>query len=312
MIVIRRLSMAATAALVLLAVPLSATAAPDDDLNQVIDPNQSQGIGRVVRDAGHVDFGPTLNTGEWKIQIHDDTAVPSYWRNLEDVSLHVTDDAILTVPDDPNYEFLQVEPGTDVWVIPQNRNNDVIWAGWNTQEPNVLEQLSLGTNLSILGVQGPGNVTVYLQSGNFGEPDVLWTSNSAFPQTAFIERNAHAHANWIFTEPGIYLVEMQFDAQLTDGSEVSARDVLRLAIGSETDPNLAFDAVYEAPVTETAETDSSEPAEEVTEPEQETDLTIVIIFGVIGAVAVALVCAIVIGIVAARRAKKRATEDSDA
>ncbi|QIM17057.1 hypothetical protein G7067_12615 [Leucobacter insecticola] len=134
-----------------LAAPASAFAEPGDGLDQILDPNQAQGSGQVVLDRGHVDFGPTLNTGEWIIQIHDDTASPSYWRNLEDVVLKVSDAAMLQVPDAPAYAFLGQAPGSEVWVVPQAQKPDVVWAGWNTQEPNVLGSLKLGTTLTVLG-----------------------------------------------------------------------------------------------------------------------------------------------------------------
>lgn len=297
---------AALAALSLTAASPVLAAPADDDLDQTIDPNQSQGVGQVVRDAGHVDFGPTLNTGEWIIEIHDDTASPSYWRMLHDVVLHVTDAALLTVPDDPAYSFLQLDGGTEAWVIPQNQKTDVIWAGWNTQEPTVLEQLSMGTTLSIIGVEGPGDVTVYLQSGNFGDPEVLWSTHQPFPQQSWISINTHTHANWVFSEPGIYLVDMQFDGQLVDGTEVSARDTMRFAVGGETDPELGFTAEISAPEAATPPVDESGTDVSADEPPASDDTTTVIIFAVVGAVAVALIAAIVIGVVATRSAKKKA------
>ncbi|MCW5953491.1 MAG: choice-of-anchor M domain-containing protein, partial [Propionibacteriaceae bacterium] len=119
-----RRTLAGAAVILLLApvVSFGGTAhAEDDPLTQRIDPNQAQGTGQVVRDAGHVDFGPTLNTGEWAIQIHDDTAVPSLWRHLEDVVLQVNDAAIRQVPEGEEYAFLGQEPGSDVWIVPQIR-----------------------------------------------------------------------------------------------------------------------------------------------------------------------------------------------
>ena len=222
--------------------------APDSGesgLAQTIDPNQSQGTGRVVLDDGHIDFGPTLSTGEWIVQIHDDTASPSYWRMPEDVVARVSDAAKLTIPDSDDYAFLGLEPGAEAWVIPQVRKPGVIWAGWNTQEPAVLDSLGMGTTLSILGVEGPGDVSVFLQSGNFGQPEPLWSTHEAFPQDSWIELNTHTHANWVFDRPGVYLVEVQFSGELRDGTTVSARDALRFAVGDDTDPAAAFAAEFD-------------------------------------------------------------------
>ena len=303
-----------------LAAAIPATATTDgtdgtdgDELAQVVDPNQAQGTGQVVRDARHVDFGPTLNTGEWMIEIHDDTESPSYWRRLEDVVLKVNDTAILPVPESEEYSFLGQEPGKEVWVVPQNRKDDVIWVGWNTQEPMVLDSLQLGTTLSVVNVEGPGDVIAYLQSGNFGAPEVLFTTLEPLPQQTWIEVNTHTHANWVFTEPGAYLMEVQFDGELTDGTSVSARDTLRFAVGDETDPQQVFGMVL---------ADSGEAAQptgqaaEQAAPEPDSGLGMVV-WIVVGAIAASMMVAVIVVTVASRRARERAlasraTEGRDA
>lgn len=227
-------------------VPVAIADDPDPNdqggLNQVIDPNQQQGTDRVVLDEGHVDFGPTLNTGEWLIEIHDDTSIPRYWRLPSDVVFRVNDEAVMQVPDDPAYSFIGAEPGSDVYVIPQTQKSGVIWAGWNTQEPNVMEQVDLGVTMSLVGVEGPGEMVVYLQSGNLGAPEKLYSSQDSMPQETWLSSNTHTHANWVFTQPGIYLVQIQIDATLHDGTAVSAQDTLRFAVGSDADTDAAFAA----------------------------------------------------------------------
>lgn len=290
---------------------------PDDGLAQTIDPNQAQGSGQVVLDDGHIDYGPTLNTGEWIIQIHDDTAQPSYWRMPSDVVALVNDTTKLAAPDDPAYAFLGLQPGQEVWVIPQVRRPGAIWAGWNTQEPTVLDSLSLGTTQRILGVDGPGEVSVYLQAGNFGEPQSLWSTLDAFPQESWIEVNTHTHANWVFSEPGVYLVELEFEGQLNDGSTVTARDTLRFAVGDETDAQAAFEAEFDESLlsgTDAAGTDegsgasgtdagSDGDASGSAAADQGLGLLIGIVAGMVGA---GLLVAIVIVALASNRAKQRA------
>lgn len=302
----RTLIAAAIAAAAILA-PVSAIADADgdDDLTQRIDPNQTQGTGQVVVDQGHLDFGPTLNTGEWRIQIHDDSGSPSYWRYLEDVVMKVSDQAILEVPDSEAYAFLGQQPGTPVWVVPQTQKSGVVWTGWNTQEPGVLEALDLGTTLSVLNVEGPGEMIAYLQSGNFGEPQPLWSSLDPFPQDSWIEVNTHTHANWVFTRPGIYLVDVQFDGQLNTGEAVSARDTLRFAVGDETDPQPAFamqsDAAA-APSEQSAPT--AEPSTEAADEGDDSNLGVVVAV-VVGVVVIAIVVALIVVASATRRAKVR-------
>ena len=304
-------AIAAVAALTILPASIASAEGgpPEDGLSQVIDPNQAQGTGQVVLDDGHIDFGPTLNTGEWIVQTHDDTSSPSYWRMLSDVVAQVNDTSKLTIPDDDAYAFLGLEPGTEAWVIPQVRRPGVIWAGWNTQEPNVLDSLSMGTTLSILGVDGPGDVSVYLQSGNFGEPDPLWSTFEPFPQESWIEVNTHTHANWVFSEPGVYLVELEFSGDLVDGTAVAARDTLRFAVGDETDPEAAFAAEFDG-ASIAAEQDPASPdtaaGEAVDADVAGSDGAGLIIGVVAGVVGAALVVALVVLLIAARRARERA------
>jgi putative ABC transporter-associated repeat protein len=293
---------ALTVAVLLPAVALGGTAHAEDDdsLTQRIDPDQAQGTGQVVRDAGHVDFGPTLNTGEWRIQIHDDTEVPKYWRFPSDVVLRVGDESIKQVPEGEEYAFLGQEPGSDVWIVPQVQAPDVIWVGWNTQEPTVLDSLSRGVTLSMLGVEGPGDVTVYLQSGNFGDVTVLWSSLRRFPQKSWIDVNTHTHANWVFSEPGVYLVEVRIDGQLLSGEQVSARDTLRFSVGDATDPQSAFGRSIDEELVAGESPDATPPAGE------EGDGGLGTLVGiVVGAVVVVLVVAVVVVVVATRRAKAR-------
>lgn len=281
----------------------------DDPLQQTIDPDQAQGTGRVVADSGHLDFGPTLSTGEWRIQIHDDREVPRYWRNPEDVVMRVNDESLLEMPDSDQYAFLGIDPGTEVWVIPQTQHPDVVWMGWNTQEPNVLDQLDMGTTLSVLGVEGPGDVSVYLQSGNFGDPEPLWSTLNEFPQESWIESNLHAHANWVFTEPGVYLIEIQFDAQLKTGEAVSARDTLRFAVGDGTDAESAFDMEIDESLVADAGGDGDDSGDEdpAAAAGSDDDGGIgSLLMIVVAAVGIALLAAVLVIVVASRRAKARA------
>lgn len=229
----------------LAATTLAATPAPaPDGLGQTLDPAQSVASGRTVLRTGHVDIGPRYRDGAWTIQIHDDTVAPPVWRQPSDVVLRVRDAAVERVPDDPAYAFLGQAPGTPVHVVPQTQNQDVVWIGWNTQDPGVMAAIARGVTMNLLGVQGPGGVVVYLQSGNLGAPQVLWDSAKPYPQPLWVETNTHTHANWIFSKPGVYLIAVEIAADLVDGRRVSGREVLRFAVGDATPDDEAFAAAY--------------------------------------------------------------------
>jgi surface-anchored protein len=231
----------------LLAFVLATAPTPSGDLDQTLDPGQSQATGRVVLETGHVDIGPRLRDGRWAIQIHDDHAVPSVWREPADTVLRVRDTARQQVPDDPAYAFLGEQPGTGVHVVPQTEKAGVVWIGWNTQDPGVIGAISRGLTLTLRGVQGPGAVTVFVQSGNLGAPQTLWSTARPFPQPLWVETNTHTHANWVFGRPGTYLLAVDISADLADGSTATASTVLRLAVGDATEPD--FDTAFAAPLT---------------------------------------------------------------
>ena len=232
----------------LLALTLAVAPSPSSGPEQTLDAGQSQATGRVVLEAGHVDIGPRMRDGKWTIQIHDDHAVPAVWRDPADTVLRIRDTARQPVPDDENYAFLGAQPGRQVHVVPQTEKPGVVWIGWNTQDPGVLRSIDRGVTMSLRGVQGPGDVTVFLQSGNLGAPQVLWSSAKPFPQPMWVETNTHTHANWVFSKPGSYLLAVDITADLADGSTAAAGAVLRLAVGDATNPDDALRAAFIAPL----------------------------------------------------------------
>lgn len=230
-----------TAALLLaLAAPASAT-----DLDQRIEEGQQVATDRAELGTGHVDLGPRYDEdGTWSLMVHDDTATAgSVWRDLDRTVLRVHDAAVQRVPDDPAYSFLGAAPGQEVYVVPQTQDQEVVWIGWNTQDPQVMETVDRGVTLSLVGAEGPGELVVYLQDGGFGEPDVLWDSTVAEAQPLWVDVNTHTHANWVFTRPGVYLVTVEARADLVDGTTASATGTIRLAVGDDVPVDRAYDAV---------------------------------------------------------------------
>ncbi|WP_433221685.1 choice-of-anchor M domain-containing protein [Dactylosporangium sp. CS-047395] len=232
--------------------PASADPSDDPQLRQSLDANQQIVRGDRVLESGHVDMGPKFDNGNWRFLIHDDArkadpGASSVWRYPQQTVLHVTDAAKLPVPDNPAYAFIGAPPATPVWVVPQTQNPDVVWVGWNTQDPQVMQRIDRGITLSLTGVQGPGTVTVYLHSGNFGTPQILWDSRKPEPQPVWVDVNTHTHANWVFTKPGVYLLQLQAKAQLVDGSTVSDTQLVRFAVGAGTSATDALAASWPRP-----------------------------------------------------------------
>lgn len=254
-----------------------ATEVPDPDLEQTLDQLPVLDGERVI-ESGHVDVGPKYADGQWRLLVHDDVAdeeesAQSVWRHPEQTVFRILDGAVLSVPEDEAYDFLGAAAGSEVYVVPQTQNPDVVWLGWNTQDPEVMETVDRGVTLSLTGVQGPGTVTVYLQSGSFGEPQVLWSSGETRAQPLWVDVNTHTHANWVFTEPGVYLLRLEASADLVDGSSVSDTQYLRFAVGTQTSVEQALAADWtgadEPTAAATTGTDVATPSE------QEDDLLVI-------------------------------------
>ena len=256
----RRSLPSALLVVVALLTPAAALAQPPSDgPDQTIAPDQRIAADEAVLSRGHVDIGPRYVDGAWNLMVHDDTADPAVWRSLDRTAFQVSDKALLTVPDNPAYAFIG-KPGARVHVLPQVQNPDVTWVGWNTQDPQVMETVDRGVTLTLTGVEGPGELFVYLQAGNFGAADVLWNSTKAERQDIWVDTNTHTHANWVFTAPGVYLVQVEAHAKLVDGKEARNTATLRFAVGDATDPKAALAATPQtsasaAPSAASSETD---------------------------------------------------------
>ncbi|WP_237199668.1 choice-of-anchor M domain-containing protein [Rothia nasimurium] len=201
-------------------------------LEQTLSPDEPVVSGQHEIAAGHVDMGPAFVEGSWELMFRDDSTAEPVWRDPADVVLRGDDTAMMAVPDDPRYSFVQASPGEQVYVIPQTELAGVVWPGWNTQNPQMVERLGRGVTFTLEGVEGPGGFSMYLENGTFGAPEVLWTSDSTDPQDIFVEPNVHTHANWVFTAPGAYYLTVRAHAELADGTVVSDTARLLFAVGS--------------------------------------------------------------------------------
>lgn len=222
----------------------------DDDLDQTLAEDEVVTGERTIT-SGHLDLGPKFAPdGSWRVMIHEDADGDggdgtSVWRDADETVVMVPDSARMPVPDDDAYGFLDVPPGTEVHVLPQTQDTALPWLGWNTQDPEVLERLDRGATFSVTGVRGPGDVAVFLQSGSFGEPEVLWDTTRRTPQSTWVDVNTHTHANWVFTQPGVYLLEITVQASLVDGTQVTDTAHLRFAVGDQTSDQDALRTVWD-------------------------------------------------------------------
>ncbi|KAB8160282.1 hypothetical protein FH609_028065 [Streptomyces sp. 3MP-14] len=295
--------------LVVLLSPAAHAAEDDGGLDQTVAPDEENVDGQAVLDIGHVDIGPRFVDGAWRVQGRDDSQTPPVWRALTDVAVQVVDAAVQQAPDSPDFAFLDAEPGSELYVIPQTQHPEVVWLGWNTQDPEVMEQVNRGVTLTMHGVQGPGHLAVFLQNGDLGAPEVLWDGDEPEPQELWVDLNTHTHANWVFTEPGVYVVDFEISADLITGQTVTDRAPLRFAVGEDTETADAFTAP--TPEATGAPPDAEEPDEAGAASDGgDGGSSLPAVLLVVGAVAVALAAAGATVAARGRRARRiAATSD---
>lgn len=217
----------------------SATPSADPTLEQNVAANEPISQTPAVIEAGHVDLGPRLIGGKLTVSLRDDSAASPVWRDPNKTVLRVRDGALIQVPQGEDYKFLA--DSKRVYVLPQTQKTQLVWLGWNTQDPAVTKLIKGGVNMRIEQVKGPGRSWLILQEGTFGKPKVL-ADSAASAQDIWVDTNTHVHANWIFSKPGIYLVKVSFKATGVDGKTYQATTTLRFAVGDATSTTNALKA----------------------------------------------------------------------
>lgn len=217
----------------------SATPSADPALEQNVAANEPISQTPAVIEAGHVDLGPRLIGGKLTVSLRDDSAASPVWRDPNKTVLRVRDGALIQVPQGEDYKFLA--DSKRVYVLPQTQKTQLVWLGWNTQDPAVTKLIQGGVNMRIEQVKGPGRSWLILQEGTFGKPKVL-ADSAASAQDIWVDTNTHVHANWIFSKPGIYLVKVSFKATGVNGKTYQATTTLRFAVGDATSTTNALKA----------------------------------------------------------------------
>ncbi|MFG6286042.1 choice-of-anchor M domain-containing protein [Actinotignum schaalii] len=253
------LLLAALSCALVLAVPARAFAHPDPaptapGSSTAVDPALTQTVSGdeqlapvgtpVEISSGHVDMGPRLTDAGWDFLVRDDSGAVPVWRSVDDVVFRVGEAARMEVPATDAYSFIHASG--PAYVIPQQQLADVVWLGWNTQDPGVVSRVNGDVALTYGGHAGEGQFTAFVDSGNFSGPTLLWNSEVATSQPVHVSLNTHTHANWVFTQPGVHLVRLTVSAQLTDGTQVEKTVTLRFAVGANTSADDARAAQWPA------------------------------------------------------------------
>ncbi|MCZ7418675.1 MULTISPECIES: choice-of-anchor M domain-containing protein [unclassified Micromonospora] len=190
----------------------------------VLAPTAASAAEKVVLSKGHTDAVDVhYSDGELSLKVHDDTVSPSVTRDPVDVTFQVLPEAAMAVPDDSRFAFLG-PAGSQIWLLPMTQDPDLLWPGWNTTtlKSGVFDGNKV--RLSLVDVEGPGNVTLFTQD-SFGGPIIKFRSDDGLPDAIDVPVHTHAHSNWAFSALGNYTLKFQADATLVDGTTLSTGPV---------------------------------------------------------------------------------------
>jgi surface-anchored protein len=179
---------------------------------------------RVVLSQGHTDAVDVhYENGALSLKVHDDTVEPAVTRDPADVVFHALPASAVQVPDFPEYAFLG-SPGSTVWLLPQVQDPALLWPGWNTTTLQSGVFAGDAVTLSLVDVEGPGNVWIFM-TDPLGLPLHRFRTDDGLPDTLTVPTHTHAHANWAFSATGTYTLRFQADATLVDGTPLSTGPV---------------------------------------------------------------------------------------
>ena len=181
-------------------------------------------------DSGHFDFGSMVRDGKLVAQVKDDRKQPSSWVDPASLTFRLGEAAEDKVPTGSEFAFLGTA-GSTIWSVGQVQEPGVPWIGWNTQHPSLIEAADGPVTFTLDGVEGPGRLGVYA-TGTFGGVGAKsFGTISGFPKSMSVPLNQHVHANWAFTEPGVYSVTLTQSVPLKSGGTASGAATLKFSVG---------------------------------------------------------------------------------
>ncbi|HWS31710.1 MAG TPA: choice-of-anchor M domain-containing protein, partial [Actinoplanes sp.] len=185
----------------------------------------------VVLSQGHTDAVDVhYENGALTLKVKDDTVSPAVVRDPADVTFQVLPAAETVVPDLPSFAFLGA-PGSRIWMLPQVQDAGLLWPGWNTTTLGRGVFAGDKVSLSLVGVDGPGDVTLF-DTNSLGTPNIKFRSGDGLPDRLDVPVHTHAHAGWVFSALGTYTLTFQADATLTGGNTLTTGPVdYRFVVG---------------------------------------------------------------------------------
>lgn len=151
----------------------------------------------ITLETGHIDaFYVSAANGKAVLQLMEDVTGHHVIREAETVLLKVKESAYRgNIP--------AGTPGAPSgYVLPLTQDPGLIWPGWDTNRTASSGYTDVSINVT--GVNGPGRVYLSSQGSFGGTTSLLQGGGYTLPGTIREATPAHTHAQWVFSEKGIY------------------------------------------------------------------------------------------------------------
>jgi surface-anchored protein len=177
----------------------------------------------------HVDITPVYTNGEWTWTIVSDGDV----KETNEVFLPARDletpgGELFQRPPGEQWDFLGMEAGEPVWILPQS-DAGYTWPGienaqsgtfssYVESDPRAGGLAQPWVRIGLEGVEGPGAFSLFQIQG--GAPTV-WMSSAdgiSVEDVFLLASPGHDHMNWTFSEKGVYRVSLNASAFLGSGA----------------------------------------------------------------------------------------------
>lgn len=201
--------------------------------------------GRTKISHGHLDIQATLKDRQLSVGLRDDSGIidaDSTVRPLDSVVWTVSENARRERTErmaDEKLNFMG-PVGTAFYGLPQTQQSGLPWPGYNTQDIDY-SQLRGPVRLHVVPRVMPEGARFGMFTESLNGADVLLDSTTG-KTTIDIDYATHAHANWVFSEPGQYMFDVHYSATLADGTEVSSPvQQLAVAVGKDASDACSFE-----------------------------------------------------------------------
>lgn len=201
--------------------------------------------GRTKISHGHLDIQATLKDRQLSVGLRDDSGIidaDSTVRPLDSVVWTVSENARRVRTErmaDEKLNFMG-PVGTAFYGLPQTQQSGLPWPGYNTQDIDY-SQLRGPVRLHVVPKVMPEGARFDMFTESLNGADVLLDSTTG-KTTIDIDYATHAHANWVFSEPGQYMFDVHYSATLADGTEVNSPvQQLAVAVGKKASDACSFE-----------------------------------------------------------------------